>query len=429
MADIFISYRRGEGDSPNAGRIRDYLVGLGYSVFYDQDETQMPTGEPFPETLTKAVESSRVILAVIGKSWIEEMSRLREEDDWVRAELRRAEPAAGRYFIPIYLGVHPGQLADGLPDDLSFLSDTNSHCLWSHFEASEKKKLLELLRERLRPHKGKERAGVEPRLELLCDRSHAETRFWCALSNGQRGWLVLGGKDQGQIDLLNRLTAISLPALEEIYPSPMIIQLRDLSKFYGCPLEEIRAHLFLTCTKELSAIVITTWDSLLTELARQNYSLALFYGVVEVDDVEKVQWWEKRFSELLNELPRIEGKAHLFFVLALTYQAKRGGLLSFLKKDVSSYLAERYPDEQSGAEVSVTTVNTTTFATTWLHSAKRIDVEEWWSYEQVQPYYNWKRKQASLQPFEKAEQIPMGHMLFHLETVLKDPAYIQETPQ
>ncbi len=427
MADIFISYRRGEGDSPNAGRIYDYLVSQGYSVFYDQDEASMPTGEPFPEILTKAVESSRVILAVIGKSWIEQMPRLSRKDDWVREELRRADPTAGRQFIPIYMGAHPKQLGDGLPADLGFISAANSHCLWGHFEASEKRSLIEILGKRLPRTDGNSQPGNVPRPELLCDRSRAEAQFRCTLNKGQRGWLLLGGADQAQQDFFHRLNVFTLPrtALATKYPSHLMIRL-DLHEFYGRPLEEVRDHLFQRCADDLKNGDISSWDTLRTELTRRKYSLVLFCAVASGADVRQADWWEARFTELLEEISRIQGEPPLSFALALRHETKRAGLLSYFKKDVSHHLAERHPNGRCGTEETATTSAETRFAVIWLCSAKRLDVEDWWRNRHVQPYYSQKREEASLQPFEATDQIPMEKMLNHLAQVLEETADPQE---
>lgn len=113
--EIFISYRRGDADTPSAGRIHDYLKGLGYDSFYDNDELANPTGGQFPEAIRGNVDNSKVIIAVIGRSWIAQMDRLASEEDWVRKELLYARALASRHFLPIYISTDPKSWRIGYP--------------------------------------------------------------------------------------------------------------------------------------------------------------------------------------------------------------------------------------------------------------------------------------------------------------------------
>src|SRR5689334_1804604 len=105
--EIFISYRRGGGDQAHAGRIHDYLQTLGYRSFYDRDERANRIGEQFPKTLADALKECKVLIAVIGESWLEQAGRLATDEDWVRRELLCVSPPATTHLIPILFAIPP----------------------------------------------------------------------------------------------------------------------------------------------------------------------------------------------------------------------------------------------------------------------------------------------------------------------------------
>jgi hypothetical protein len=89
---ILISYRRADSGDV-AGRIYDRLVAY-YSretVFKDVDS--IPLGIDFRKHLTESVEACQVLLAVIGRTWIESRGserRLDDPRDFVRIEIETA---------------------------------------------------------------------------------------------------------------------------------------------------------------------------------------------------------------------------------------------------------------------------------------------------------------------------------------------------
>ena len=88
MGSIFVSYRR-EGGSGFAGRIEADLqrrFGPG-EVFRDVDD--LTSGEDFVQGLERALQSCRVLIVVIGKSWLTAAAgsgarRLDDPRDFVR---------------------------------------------------------------------------------------------------------------------------------------------------------------------------------------------------------------------------------------------------------------------------------------------------------------------------------------------------------
>ena len=138
MRAIFISYRRDDSEG-HAGRLFEDLsarFGKG-SVF--MDVAGIEPGRDFRRVIEQQVASCGVLLAIIGKNWLNAADangrrRLDDESDFVRLEtanaLKRDIPV-----IPVL--VHDAGMpgADQLPDDLKDLAFRNSveltHARWS----------------------------------------------------------------------------------------------------------------------------------------------------------------------------------------------------------------------------------------------------------------------------------------------------------
>src|SRR5436190_9290959 len=88
---IFINYRRGD-DPGNTGRLFDQLEDVfpREQLFIDVDS--IPPGRDFVRVLEEQVAQCDVLLAVIGKGWIDArdeqgVRRLDNPDDFVRIEI------------------------------------------------------------------------------------------------------------------------------------------------------------------------------------------------------------------------------------------------------------------------------------------------------------------------------------------------------
>jgi len=122
---IFISYRRGDSATSAIG-IAQYLereFGRG-TVFIDID---MKAGVNFPAVLEKCLVECKVLLALIGPSWLnpndgEGRRRLDDPNDWVRLEIARAL-TRNITVIPVRInGTELPKKAD-LPEDMRGLVD------------------------------------------------------------------------------------------------------------------------------------------------------------------------------------------------------------------------------------------------------------------------------------------------------------------
>jgi hypothetical protein len=120
MPRITISYRRNDSDAIT-GRIFDRLVGhFGRdAVFRDIDN--IPPGVDFRKHINKVIETTDVLLAVVGPQWLgkspDGISRIGAQTDLVRLEvsaaLRKDIPV-----IPILVGSAAMPEVADLPEDL-----------------------------------------------------------------------------------------------------------------------------------------------------------------------------------------------------------------------------------------------------------------------------------------------------------------------
>jgi hypothetical protein len=126
---IFISYRRDES-AGYAGRIADrFSEHFGEDrVFRDIDSIE--PGLDFAEAIKSAVDSSEVLIAVIGKNWLTAtdeagQKRLENPDDYVRIEIATALKRNTR-VIPLLVQGASMPSAGQLPEDLAPLTRRNA---------------------------------------------------------------------------------------------------------------------------------------------------------------------------------------------------------------------------------------------------------------------------------------------------------------
>ena len=126
---IFINYRRGD-DAGNTGRLFDRLRGAfrPEQLFMDVDD--IPPGIDFVRELEDQVAKCDVLLAVIGKAWIDARDavgarRLDNPKDFVRIEIESALKQ-GKRVIPVLVGGASMPSADQLPDPIQPLATRNA---------------------------------------------------------------------------------------------------------------------------------------------------------------------------------------------------------------------------------------------------------------------------------------------------------------
>ena len=130
MSRVFISYRR-EDSQDASGRIFDRLAHeLGRDqVFMDVDN--IPPGVDFRDHLKQSVQQCDVLLAVIGKRWIDLTDehgkrRIDHKDDFVRIEIELALKQTQTLVVPVLLHEVKMPPADQLPEPLQKLAYRNA---------------------------------------------------------------------------------------------------------------------------------------------------------------------------------------------------------------------------------------------------------------------------------------------------------------
>jgi hypothetical protein len=101
---IFVSYRR-EDTSGHAGRLADALASRYGREHVYLDVDTIPLGSTFAHEIARAVTSSDVLIALIGRGWLDASGpgggrRLDDSDDYVRREIETAL-AGGVVVVPV----------------------------------------------------------------------------------------------------------------------------------------------------------------------------------------------------------------------------------------------------------------------------------------------------------------------------------------
>lgn len=146
---IFISYRR-EDTSGESGRLKDKLEQVfgKENIFYDVETLE--AGLNFDESIAKALNESKVLLAMIGPHWLKVIDsngvkRIQKNEDWVRKEIAEALKRNLR-VIPILVNGADMPDSQELPEDLKELTLRHAQELtssrWS-YDVGELTKVLE----------------------------------------------------------------------------------------------------------------------------------------------------------------------------------------------------------------------------------------------------------------------------------------------
>jgi TIR domain len=121
---VFISYR--SADDAYAAALLDVMLSRSFgqeNVF--RASRSIPPGGDYSKFLTDGIDSSKVMLAVIGRTWLEKtikgLGDLNRPRDWVREEIARAFEKEIP-VIPILLSGTPRLTDADLPPEISQLS-------------------------------------------------------------------------------------------------------------------------------------------------------------------------------------------------------------------------------------------------------------------------------------------------------------------
>ncbi|HZR03697.1 MAG TPA: toll/interleukin-1 receptor domain-containing protein [Burkholderiales bacterium] len=127
MPGIFISYRRSDG-AGQAGRLYEQLIETFHDGAVFMDVETIEPGLDFVEAIQRTVASCNVLLAVIGKDWVNASDasgkrRLSDRRDFVRLEISAAlERGMKIRVIPLLVGGATMPSAAELPGALKALA-------------------------------------------------------------------------------------------------------------------------------------------------------------------------------------------------------------------------------------------------------------------------------------------------------------------
>ena len=122
MADIFLSYRRQDSQSAT-GRLADRLEAHFGAARVFRDQESIAAGEDFVDAIRRAIETSTVLLVVVGPRWLGATDaagrrRLDDPHDYVRLEIELAL-RAGLAVVPVLVEDAAMPQATDLPTSLA----------------------------------------------------------------------------------------------------------------------------------------------------------------------------------------------------------------------------------------------------------------------------------------------------------------------
>lgn len=150
---IFISYRR-EDSSGEAGRLNENLEQIfgDENVYFDIEA--IGGGINFKKDIERALNSCKVLIAVIGPRWLnitdkEGERRLENPDDFIRLEISTALKR-GIMVIPLLINGASQPKRDELPEDIENLAGLNSMDLSNKRWRYDFNELVKILKKKLR---------------------------------------------------------------------------------------------------------------------------------------------------------------------------------------------------------------------------------------------------------------------------------------
>lgn len=180
---IFINYRRGD-DPGHTGRLFDRLQGVFQPEQLFLDVDNIAPGLDFVRVLNERVAECDILLAVIGKGWIDARDpngkrRLEDPDDFVRIEIELALNQDKR-VIPVLVGEAQMPRPDELPEPMRPLARRNAVRLTHERFRADSQGLIKAIERVLEELDARERAEAEARRQAEDQerrrKAEAETR-------------------------------------------------------------------------------------------------------------------------------------------------------------------------------------------------------------------------------------------------------------
>ncbi|MEU5158597.1 toll/interleukin-1 receptor domain-containing protein [Streptomyces sp. NPDC020875] len=126
MPLVFVNYRTGDEEATATLVARELSRRFGGDNVFRASKS-IEVGSHFPQALITAVRRSRVLIAVIGRRWLDVTASdgrpaLANPDDWTRREIREAFESAA-IVIPLLVDKAARLRHEDLPEDISGLAD------------------------------------------------------------------------------------------------------------------------------------------------------------------------------------------------------------------------------------------------------------------------------------------------------------------
>lgn len=172
---VFLNFRNGDGQHAAAHVYSALTQRFDKSQIFRSSES-IEIGDDFVERLSAAPRECEVLLAFIGRHWLEIRNargerRLFDADDWVRREIAAAIDA-GRRVAPILLDGAALPARSELPEDIAKLPDFQ----YVHFDARDTRSGIDALIRRLE--------AVVPELKATPDRDGDNVQHNTATGGG-----------------------------------------------------------------------------------------------------------------------------------------------------------------------------------------------------------------------------------------------------
>ena len=218
---IFINYRRGD-DAGNTGRLFDRLQETFAPDQLFMDVDSIKPGLDFVKVLDEQVAQCDVLLAVIGKGWIDARDeiggrRLDDDNDFVRVEIEAALKQDKR-VIPVLVGDARMPRESELPDSLKPFARRNAVRLTHERFRTDTLGLIHALQEALGENERRRREQAEETRR----RAHESTpsQRGGRDGNGRRGLKLVIGVAVAGLGAVLAIVQFAPPALDNKSPPP-----------------------------------------------------------------------------------------------------------------------------------------------------------------------------------------------------------------
>jgi len=148
MVNVFLSYRR--SDSGWAGRIQESLK-RKRDVVVLRDITEIRLGDEFPRCIQEMIEKCNVAVVLIGRGWVEDIERLKNESDWVRREIAFCR-SLNKPILPVLVDSVSMPASNLLPDEFQKLADWQSILVGDQSFDNDLSKLAESIKNAFRQY-------------------------------------------------------------------------------------------------------------------------------------------------------------------------------------------------------------------------------------------------------------------------------------